>query len=139
MTMLRQTAPVQRLMREAEQAAKRAGRAVLTPPDVFVALLGMPDGYHLHVLVDRLGLDLNVLRAMANGWETGNDLGQDWALVILLTASGEAAIALKPYINTEHVLLALLQLWPQAPCSELVLRASGGYMWSARLIVSAKG
>lgn len=139
MTMLKQTEPVQRLMGEAERAAKRAGRAVLTPPDVFRALLEMQDGYHLRVLVDRLGLDLTVLRAMANGWETGNDLGQDWARVILLTASGEAAIALKPYISTEHVLLALLQLWPKAPCSELVLWASGGSMWAARVMVSAKG
>ncbi len=126
-------------MREADQAAKRAGRSALTPPDVFRALLEMPDGYHLRVLVDRLGLDLNILRAVASGWEAEKDLGQDWALVILLTASGEAAIELKPYINTEHVLLALLQLWPEAPCSELVLWASGGSMWAARLMVSAKG
>lgn len=139
MSMLRQTEPVERLMREANQAAKRAGRAVLTPPDVLRALLEMPDGYHLRVLVDRLGLDLNVLRAFAKGWETGNDLGQDWARVILLTASEEAAISMKPYINTEHVLLALLQLWPEVPCLELVLWASGGSMWAARLMVSAKG
>ena len=139
MSMLKQTEPVQHLMREAGQAAKRAGRAVLTPPDVFRALLEMPDGYHLRVLSDRMGLDLNVLRALANGWEAGSDLGQDWARVILLTASGEAAIALKPYVNTEHVLLALLQLWPEAPGLEVVFRASGGYMWAARLMVSAKG
>ncbi len=136
--MLDQTEPVVRVMREAAQAARRVGRTVLTPPDVFRALLEMPDGFHLRVLVDGLGLDLNALRTAANIWETGPDLGQDWALVILLTASGEAVVALKPYISTEHVLLALLHLWPQAPCSETVLKAAGGSVQSVRSIVTSK-
>ena len=71
------------------------------------------------------GLDLNALREAASRWETVPDLGQDWALGITLTASGEAAVALKSHINTEHVLLALLQMWPQAPCSEAVLKVVG--------------
>jgi hypothetical protein len=135
-TMLDQTELVVRVMEEALQGARRAGRISLTPPDILRSLLDMSEGFHLRVLVDDLGLDMNALRAAAGGWETGRDLGQDWKQVILLVASGEAGEALRPYINTEHVLLALLRMWPEAPCLEMVLRASGGSLQRIRLLTS---
>ena len=108
--MLNMTEPVQHLMHKAQHAAKIAGRAALSPSDVFRALLDMPDGVHLRVLVDGLRLDLAALRMAASNWESAPDLGQDWMKVILLTAAAEAEAVRKPYVNTEHVLLALLDL-----------------------------
>lgn len=135
--MLNMTKPAQHLMYMAQRAANKTSRPELSPADFFQALLDMPVGLHLRVLVDDLELDLAALRMETSNWESAPDLGQDWKNVILLTASAEAEAASKPYINTGHVLLALLSLWPEAPCSAAALRAAGGSVQDVRAIITA--
>jgi hypothetical protein len=135
-TGMKQTEPVWRIMRQADEAARRAGRPRLTPPDVFRALLAASDGFHLRFLVDRLHLDPNALRELARQWELELGSDEDWALTILLSATGEATLAMRPYVNTEHVLLALLYMWPEAPCSAAIFRAAGGTIHQVRLLMS---
>ena len=130
------TEPVRRAMRHAAQAAKQAGRRGLTPPDVFRALLDMPDGLHLRFLADALHLDMNKLRALARGWELPPGPEHDWTIMILANVVAEAALDRRRLINTEDVLLALLRVWPEAPCSVAIRKAAGGTIHHVRNLIS---
>lgn len=130
------TDPVQRALRHAALAGKQAGRRGLTPPDVFRALLDMPDGLHLRLLVDALQLDMNMLRALARQWELPPGPEHDWTATIVANVAAEAALDRRRLINTEDVLLALLRVWPQAPCSVAILKAAGGSIHHVRRLIS---
>lgn len=130
------TEPARRAMRHAAQAAKQAGRRGLTPPDVFRALLDMPDGLHLRFLADALHLDMNKLRALARDWELPPGPEHDWTIMILANVAAEAVLDRRRLINTEDVLLALLRVWPEAPCSVAILKAAGGTIHYVRRLIS---
>lgn len=133
------TEPVQRAMRLATEAAKRAGRRGLTPPDVFRALLDMPDGLHLRFLADVLHLDMNRLRALARDWELPPAPEHDWTMMIMANVAAEAALDRRRLINTEDVLLALLRVWPEAPCSVAIFKAAGGTIDHVRRRITEHG
>lgn len=135
---LPQTDPVRCVMRYATEAAHRAGRKSLTPPDVLRTLLDVADGLHMRLLVDDLHLDLNALRALARQWEFPLEPEMDWALMIMESATGEAVLAMQRYVSTEHVLLAILRLWPEAPCPAGILRAAGGTVHQVRFLISVR-
>jgi len=133
------TEPVQRALHHAAQAAKEAGRRGLTPPDMFRALLDMPDGLHLRFLADALHLDLNKLRTLAREWGLPSGPEHDWTMMILANVAAEAALDRRRLINTEDVLLALLRVWPEAPCSIAIIKAAGGTIHHVRCLISEHG
>ena len=137
--MRKTTEPVRRVMRHAAEAAKKAGRRGLTPPDVFRALFDMPDGFHLRLLADALYLDMNKLRALARDWELPPGPEHDWTIMIMANVAAEAALDRRRLINTEDVLLALLRVWPAAPCSVAIFKAAGGTIDHVRRRITEHG
>jgi ATP-dependent Clp protease ATP-binding subunit ClpA len=119
-------------IQNARQEAKLHRRNEMTPYDLFRSLLEMSEGHHLRILVDELNLDLSRLREAARQWSFHGDPNENWESKILQCASMEAELAMRKYASSAHLLLALIQLWPQAPCSQLILRAAGGSINAAR-------
>ena len=75
---------------------------------------------------------MNQLRAATQQWEFQADQGEDWGVKIIEGASTEADLASRRYVSTEHLILALIELWPEAPCSQMIIQAAGGSMSELR-------